>query len=161
QLCMGWDYFGEEPWVNRDALTADTYAWAQDINPRMGVGDFDDAMDIDSQGLRDHCDLVGESYVNVPVGVLYDLDKLRRYIIREEYLSLHESFVNRLCSFTGFFGQGPYHAVVFHNFLEDVSRKDPLRTMHKANVYVHLEFRSLLDEWRDDLTASERGHRTL
>ena len=60
----------------------------------MCVGNLNDPGRVYPECLRNHGKLIREGDVDISIGVLYDLDKLRRHVIGEEDLALDERFVD-------------------------------------------------------------------
>src|SRR6185312_8225615 len=63
----------DEPGIDGDAVTADTRAGRQDVDPRMLVGQRDQLPDVDVQLVADHRQLVGEGDVHVAERVFHQL----------------------------------------------------------------------------------------
>src|SRR3989442_15365138 len=114
----------------------------------MGICNLDGSIDVHAEAFRHHREFIRESDIDVPIGVLHDFYKLCCHVIGEEDPTPDEGSVDCPCPLTGLFGEGPYYPVVFHDFFEDVSRKDSLWTVHKPDVYVHFESCPAFDHWR-------------
>ena len=83
----------QEPGVDADAVPAHAGARAQDLDPRVAVGQGDRLPHVDAEAIGQAGELVGRGDVDVAVGVLHQLDHLGRRGVGEHDLAAHEGGV--------------------------------------------------------------------
>ena len=74
----------QEPWIDRKAVSAHAQSRAQDVDPRMAVGQRDQLMHIDACDGADLAELIGKGDIDVPVSVFHQLAHLRGHIITSQ-----------------------------------------------------------------------------
>ena len=139
----------QEPWVNRDAVSSHANSGLQDVDTWMSVRDFDRLVRVHSESVRDHCEFIRQGDVHVPVGVFHDFDELGRDVVREEDFPFDERAVDGPRAFSSRLGERADDAIVFHDLIKDVSRKNSLRAVDQAYVGVYFEPGISLNYWRD------------
>jgi hypothetical protein len=80
----------DEPWVDRDAVTANARSWAQKTHSWMPACEADGLPDIHSDTLGNESELIGQCNVDVAMRVLHEFDELRRSGISLNDFAGHE-----------------------------------------------------------------------
>src|SRR5438552_18578226 len=138
ELCVRRVDLRKEPWIDGDAVPADSNTRSQDVHARVGICNLDGLSRINAKGLGNHGKFIRKCNIHIPVGVLHDFDEFCRHIIREEDFALYKGSVDLLRSLTGLEGNRTNYTVVFHDFFKDVARENPFWAMGQANVHIYL-----------------------
>ena len=149
---------GQEVRVDRDAVSADAAAGAQDVHARMLVRELDELPDVDAGFVADQRKFVREGDLHVAGGVFRELAHLGSLGVRFVELALDELAVESDGLFGRFGVDAADHAVVVDELIDDVAGQDAFRAVGDEDLA--FELGALLENQRFHLVRrADRGGR--
>ena len=124
----------DEPRIDRDAVPAHAGAGLEDVDPRVAVGKPDNFPHVEPHCVGDDRQLVGESDVDVAIGVLDQLGHFRAAGVGSDAGAAYEALVESQRLARTARGDAADRAVVMRQFLEDPPRQHAFGAIGDRNV---------------------------
>src|SRR5690606_28490265 len=115
-----------EPWIDGDAVSADTGTWLENVYARMAVSELDKLPDVHIEPVADNRQLVCKGDVYVAEGVFRELAHLGSARVCYKQLALAKCAVHGHRAFCTPASNTPDDTIVLYEFGENAARQDTL-----------------------------------